>query len=130
MIRAPLMFLMCLLGGMVFPWWWPAVPGLIAGFWKPARLVRGFLASALGASLAWVVVAIWYDARNQGLLSGRIAPLFHLPGPGGLIFAAGVVGGVSGGLGSLFGAWFRRFWASLHDALVEVAAPVPDEEDE
>lgn len=128
MIRAPLMFLFCLLGGPFFPWWWPAVPGLIAGFWKPAKLFRGFLASALGGGLAWVLVAIWFDARNDGLLSGRIAPLFHLPGAGGLIFAAGLAGGVTAGLGSLFGARFRRFWASLHDALIEVAAPVPEEE--
>jgi hypothetical protein len=130
MIRAPLMFLVCLLGGLIFPWWWPAVPGLLAGFWKPAQPVRGFLASAVGAGLAWFLVALWFDSRNHGLLSARIAPLFHLPGAGGLLLATGVIGGITAGLGSLFGTWFRRFWASLHDALVEVAAPVPDEEDE
>jgi hypothetical protein len=130
MIRAPLLFLATLIGGLFFPWWWPAVPGLFAGFWKPARPLRGFLASVLAGALAWLVVAFWFDARNDGLLSGRIAPLFHLPGSGGLLLATALIGGVTCGLGSLFGARFRRFWASLQEALVAVAAPVPADKEE
>lgn len=119
MIRLPLLFVATLLGGPLFAWWWPAVPALLTGFWKPARPVRGFLAALIGSGLAWVVVALWFDVRNGGLLSGRLAPLFHLPGSTGLIVVTGLVGGLTAGFGSLFGSSFRRFWASLHDALVE-----------
>jgi hypothetical protein len=128
MIRVSLLFGATLLGGWIFAWWWPAVPALLTGFWKPSRLARGFLAAVIGSGLAWGLVALWFDVRNEGLLAGRIAPLFHLPGGAGLIVASGLVGGFTAGLGSLFGARFRRFWSSLHEALVEVAAPVPEEE--
>ena len=130
MIRLPVLFLATLLGGPLFAWWWPAVPALFTGFWKPDKPVRGFFAALLGSGLAWAVVALWHDVRNDGLLSGRIAPLFHVPGSLGLIAATALIGGLTAGLGSLFGMWFRRFWASLHEALVEVAEPVPADEEE
>jgi len=129
MIRVTLLFVASLLGGPLFAWWWPAVPALLTGFWKPTQPVRGFFAALLGSGLAWGVVALWLDARNDGLLAGRIAPLFHLPGAAGLIVATSLVGGLTAGLGSLFGACFRRFWSSLHEALIEVTAPVPEEEE-
>lgn len=130
MIRVPLLFVATLLGGSLFAWWWPAVPALLTGFWKPEKPARGFFAALLGGGLAWAATALWFDARNEGLLSARIAPLFHLPGSPGLIAVAALIGGVTAGLGSLFGTWFRRFWASLHDALIEVAAPVPEDEED
>lgn len=130
MLRVTLLFVATLLGGWVFAWWWPAVPALLTGFWKPARMARGFFAALIGSGAAWVLAAVWFDVRNDGLLSERLAPVFHLPGGTGLIVATGVVGGLTAGLGSLFGARFRRFWSSLHEALIEVAAPVPEEEGE
>jgi hypothetical protein len=75
-------------------------------------------------------VALWFDVRNDSLLSTRIAQLFHLPGPATLVAITGLIGGLTAGLGSLFGSSFRRFWASLHTALVEVAAPVPEGEED
>jgi hypothetical protein len=126
-IRAVLILFATLLGGPVFAWWWPAVPGLVAGFWLPARPAQGFFLAVLGAGPAWAAAALWLDVRNDGLLSARVAALFHLPGGAGLILATAWVGGVTAGLGSLFGARFRRFWASLHEALAEVDKPVPEE---
>lgn len=126
MIRVSLLFFATLMGGPFFAWWWPAVPALLTGFWKPERMFRGFVAALIGGGFAWAVTALWLDVRNDGLLSGRIAPLFHLPGGESLIGLTALIGGLTAGLGSLFGAWFRRFWASLHEALVEVAAPVPE----
>jgi hypothetical protein len=127
-IRALFVFVLALAGGPFFAWWWPAAPGLLAGFWKPKRSLGGFFASLIGGGAAWAVAAAWLDARNGGLLAGRVAPLFHLPGAAGLIAATAVAGGVTAGLGALLGARFRRFWASLHEALSAQAAPVPDED--
>jgi hypothetical protein len=128
MIQVALIFVITLLGGTLFPWWWPAVPGFLAGFWKPAHPARGFLLAVLAGGLAWAAAALWFDTRNEGLLSTRIAALFHLPGSAGLILATALMGGITAGLGSLFGARFRRFWASLHEALAEVDAPVPEDD--
>jgi hypothetical protein len=128
MIRLFVMFTVTLLGGVLFPWWWPAVPGLVTGFWKPGRPARGFVVALLGSGLAWGLTALWIDVRNHGLLSGRIAPLFHLPGSAGLLLATALVGGLTAGLGSLFGARFRRFWSSLHEALIAEDVVVPSDE--
>lgn len=128
MIRTLFVFALALAGGPFFAWWWPAAPGLLAGFWKPASPVRGFLAALTGGGAAWAVAAMWLDARNGSLLSGRVAPLFHLPDSAALVAATAVAGGVTAGLGALLGARFRRFWASLHEALTAQAAPVPPED--
>jgi hypothetical protein len=117
------------LGGFFFPWWWPAVPGLVAGFWKPGTPVRTFLAAFLGAGLVWAAVAGFYEWRNEGILSARIAPLFHLPGSVGLILATAGVGGVTAGLGALLGDTFRRFWISLMRALAAEDVVIPPDED-
>jgi hypothetical protein len=128
MIRLLFVFVLSLLGGPFFAWWWPAAPGLLAGFWRPASMARGFFAGFFGGGAAWAAGALWLDARNGGLLSSRIAPLFHLPGSVGLIVVAAAIGGVTAGLGALLGARFRRFWSSLHDALSAQVAPVPEDE--
>jgi hypothetical protein len=117
------------LGGFFFPWWWPAIPGLLAGFWKPGTPFRTFAASFAGAGLAWAAVAAYFEARNEGILSARVAPLFHLPGSAALILATAAVGGLTAGLGALLGDHFRRFWRSLLLALAaeDVVIPADDE---
>jgi hypothetical protein len=117
------------LGGFWFPWWWPAVPGLLAGFWRRETPVRIFLVSFLGAGAAWAVVAIGYDTRNEGILSARIAPLFHLGGSLGLVLATAIVGGVTAGLGALVGDHFHRFWRSLMLALAAEDIVIPPDEE-
>ena len=117
------------LGGVVFPWWWPAIPGLLAGFWKPGTPIRTFLASFVGAGVAWIAVAIYFEARNEGILSARIAPLFHLPGSAALILATAAVGGLTAGLGSMVGDHLRRLWRSLMLALAAEDVVIPPDED-
>lgn len=115
------------LGGPFFPWWWPAVPGLIAGFWRPGA-TRAFFTAFVGAAVAWGAVAIGLDARNAGLLSARIAPLFHLPGAMGLVAVTAIVGGVTAGLGALVGNHFRLFWRSLSEALAAENVILPPDD--
>jgi hypothetical protein len=117
------------LGGFVFPWWWPAVPGLVVGFWKPDTRIRTFLAACAGGAVAWAAVALYYDAGNEGILSARIAPLFHLSGEGSLILLTAGVGGLTAGLGSMVGGSFRRFWRSLMLALAAEDVVIPPDEE-
>ena len=117
------------LGGFFFPWWWPAVPGLLAGFWKPGTPVRTFLAAFVGASISWAAVAVYFEWRNEGILSARVAPLFHLPGSAGLMLATAGVGGLTAGLGAILGDHFRRFWRSLMLALAAEDVVIPPDED-
>lgn len=107
MIRAVLVFAATLAGGWAFPWWWPVVPGLVAGAWRPGTARHPALTAAVGGGVAWAAVAAWIDWRNGGVLSARIAPLFHLPGGWALIAVTALIGGVTAALGAWAGLRLR-----------------------
>ena len=100
-------FLLCLGGGWVFPWWWPALVGFGLGIWRPSG-TRAFLFPALGAGAAWMAAAGWIQIQNQGLLADKVATLFHLPGGWWLVAAAALVGGATAGIGALAGTRCRE----------------------
>jgi hypothetical protein len=133
-MAALILFAASLLGGFIFPWWWPAVAAYAVGFWKPRRAGAAFLSGFAGPALAWAGLAAWMDQRNHHLLSARIAALFHAPDGWALIAATGVIGGMMGGLGAWAGFSLRAY-ARPHKPLAAVApateapeggAPDPD----
>lgn len=106
------MFPLVLVGGFLFPWWWPALAGYIAGFWLGRDGGKAFLAGFAGAASAWLALAAFMDWRNHHLLSGKVAALMGLPSPLLLLLLSGVIGGLLGGLGAWAGqslrAWVRQ----------------------
>lgn len=98
-----LIFAATLLGGWVFPWWWPALAAYIIGYWFPKRAGNAFVSGFIGTALAWAAWAALLDWRNHHLLSGRIAGLFHLPSSLAVLGATGFVGGVIGGMAAWAG---------------------------
>ncbi len=109
MIAFLLAFTATLLGGFVCPWWWPAMVGIALGFWKAGTRFRIFLVSFSGAGLAWGVVALFYQTGNHGLLAGKVAAIFHLPGSGSLVLVTSLVGGIMAGFGVGVGKSLRFF---------------------
>ncbi|HKP96054.1 MAG TPA: hypothetical protein VJ385_09885 [Fibrobacteria bacterium] len=109
MMALPILFAASLLGGCIFPWWWPAVAGYAVGFWLPRRGGAAFASGFAGTGLAWAAAAAFLDWRNHQILSGRIAMLFHLPS--GLLLPAltGVLGGIVGGLAAWAGFALRAY---------------------
>lgn len=105
-------FLFVLLGGFLFPWWWPALAGYLAGFWLGRGGGKAFLAGFIGAAAAWLALAAFLDWRNHHLLSGKMAALMGLPTPLLLLFLSAVIGGLLGGLGAWAGQslrdWLRQ----------------------
>ena len=111
-------FVMTLLGGFVFPWWWPVLVGMVLGLgirvpyfrWHlaPKEELRAFILSALGAGLAWGLVAAVQQGLNHGLLAAKVAVIFHMPNGWSLVFVTALVGGLSGGFGILLGRSCRR----------------------
>ncbi len=106
-----ILFAAALAGGYVFPWWWPAVAAYAVGFWLPRSAGSAFASGFAGTALAWAGLAAFLDWRNQHLLSGRIALLFHLPAGWATIALTGLLGGLMGGLGAWAGyalrAWLK-----------------------
>jgi hypothetical protein len=102
------MFIASLLGGWLFPWWWPSLAGFVLGFILPKRTSGAFFTGFFGTALAWVTAAAYLDWQNHHLLTGRIAILFHLPSATAVLAATALLGGIFGGLGAWAGfAWGR-----------------------
>jgi hypothetical protein len=95
------MFFSALIGGWLFPWWWPALTAYIIGFWFHNRASGAFVTGFVGTASAWLAWASYQDWRNHHLLAGRIANLFHLPSVAAVLAITALLGGLTGG----FGAW-------------------------
>jgi hypothetical protein len=104
-----ILFAACLVGGFLFPWWWPALAGFAIGAWLPRNSAAAATSGFFGAGAAWAAAAGWRDLRNHHILSGRIADLFHLPGSAGAIAVSALVGGLMGALGAWAGYAMREW---------------------
>jgi hypothetical protein len=127
-MAALIIFAASLLGGYIFPWWWPALAAYAAGFWLPRRSAAAFAAGFAGTALAWSVCAVFLDWRNQHILSGRIAELFHLPAGALVPAVTGLIGGIMGGLAAWSGCLLRayvnpRLPAAGTGAIADAGAP-------
>ncbi len=72
-------FFSIVLGGWIFPWWWPAVAAYAFGFWLPKKPSSALAAGFFGSALAWFFWAFLADIRNHHILSARMAKVFNLP---------------------------------------------------
>ncbi|MEJ7912521.1 MAG: hypothetical protein WKF70_05155 [Chitinophagaceae bacterium] len=103
-----LIALLAYIAGEYLPWWSVAIVAFLAAVAIPQSRLRSFLAGFTGIFLLWTALALWIDARNEGLLSGKIALLFPLGGSGILlIFITAFVGGLVGGFAALSGSSLR-----------------------
>lgn len=117
-----LIFVLSLVGGWLFPWWWPALLGYVLGFWlgRPSALSRrplkngasAFAAGFLGTGMAWLALAAFMDWRNHHLLSARMAVVFHLPTHWALLVLTALLGGLLGGVAAWAGHAVRT-WLTL-----------------
>lgn len=127
----PLIFLLTLAGGFLFPWWWPALAAYAAyaaAYFFPGRARSGgkaFLSGFAGAGSAWLLLAAFMDWRNGQILSTRVAGLFHLPYGWMLPIISGLVGGLLGGFGAWAGQALCRWLSSRRQAGVSEASPPP-----
>jgi hypothetical protein len=100
-----------LLGGILLNvrrWWGGSIFACIVMYFVGVAPGRAFLAGFLGLGIAWAILAGWTDTENGGLLSAQIGELFMgMPSFGVVLFTA-LIGGLSGGLGGMTGAYIRR----------------------
>lgn len=104
-----ILFAATLVGGYIFPWWWPAVAAYAVGFWISRRTGAAFLAGFGGTALAWASLAGFLDWRNHQVLSSRMAQLFHLPSGFAMVALTGILGGLMGGLAAWAGFALRAY---------------------
>ncbi len=101
------LFLILLITQYYGPWYLIAiVPFFICSIFK-GKPAADFLFTLLTVFILWFLVALFKDFRNQSLLSGKIAEMFHLHSTYLLIVVCSLIGAVIAGLGALSGNYFR-----------------------
>ena len=84
---------------MVMPWWvaMPVAFCLVLIF--PMKHWQSFLATGLGAAMAFLLLCFMADQANEHILSSRMATLFQLPSYTLMQVLTALVGGITAGLG-------------------------------
>jgi hypothetical protein len=88
--------------GLFLPWWSIAITSFLIILMRPMRAIKSFLAGFLGIFVLWIILALWINIRNEGILAGKIAELLPLGGNSVLlIIVTGLAGAILGGLSAL-----------------------------
>ena len=90
------------------PWWVGAIATCITGYFLLNELIRSFVIGFIALFTVWTIMALWQNlgtyvsvSDSMGLVFGGI--------PGSLVYIlTGLIGGITGGLGSLTGTLLRK----------------------
>ncbi len=83
----------------LFPWWSIAVVSFAVLIISPAGSPgTAFITGFTGIAFLWLILAWTIDLETGGLLSGKVADLFHIGSRTGLILVTAFTGGIIGGL--------------------------------
>ena len=94
--------------GMYLPWWSIAPAAIIVALIIPQQPGRAFLAGFLGLFLLWMILAFYIDAKNDHILSVKVAELIIKKQSSTLlILMTALVGGLVGGFAALAGSFLR-----------------------
>ncbi len=70
--------LLVFIAGLYLPWWSVAIASFLVVLFLAMRSGKAFLAGFIGVFILWALLAWRIDLQNEGILSKRIAGLFHL----------------------------------------------------
>ncbi|MFC2176594.1 hypothetical protein ACFLR1_06470, partial [Bacteroidota bacterium] len=81
-----------------------AVYALVVGQGKKDAFFSGFY----GVAIPWMLLSAYINMSSDSILTFRILQLFSMPQFGVLlIIITGLVGGISGGIGTLSAGWIK-----------------------
>lgn len=89
-------------------WWILVIPIAIIHFFLGKSGSGSFLTGFVGVFLAWFCFTYIVNSFNDGILSSKIAVVFHLEKPILLIFITSIIGGLLGGMSALTGFTFQN----------------------
>lgn len=97
------------IAGKYFPWWSIAIIAFLVGLFVHQNLGAAFVSGFAGIFIMWALLSYWIDAKNDNMLSQKIAQLFPLGGSSFLlILVTAFVGGLVGGFAAISGSSLRR----------------------
>jgi hypothetical protein len=89
------------------PWWGIVIPGLAMGYFSPLKPFKTFLLGLGTVFVIYLIVVVWIDSNNDGILSNRIGILFSNIGGKGVIVISSLLGGLLGGGATATGSSLR-----------------------
>lgn len=90
------------------PWWTSILVALGVELVLGKAGKDAFFSGFYGISIPWMILAAYIDIKSDSVLTVRILQLFKLPQFSIiLIILTGLLGGISGGVGSLTGGWLK-----------------------
>lgn len=101
--------LLSFIAGIYIPlWWFFAIVALLVALLVHQKSGKAFFAGFLGLFILWLILVIWIDNGNDGVLSAKIASLLPLGGSkAALLFVTAFIGGLIAGFAALTGSFLR-----------------------
>lgn len=97
------------IGLFTLPWYSYIITSLIVAFVIPQKPSKAFLSGFLSVTILWLINMIIIDAKNEHILSQKMAHMFMLNGKSGLLIAiSAILAGLLSGLGALTGSLGRK----------------------
>lgn len=97
------------LAQLFFPWWIVALVCFGMELFKDESPTVSFLSGFNGVGLLWFAYAFYIDRHTNAILSLKMIKLFPIPENHLLlVIIAALIGGITGGFGSLTGIYFRK----------------------
>ena len=95
--------------GLYMPWWGIAIAAFLVSAAIPQKPTFSFFSGFLCVFLLWEVLAWWIDNKNNGILSQKVAAIFHLGSSSVLLIViTSIIGALVAGFAALAGTYLRR----------------------
>jgi hypothetical protein len=101
--------LLSFIAGIFIPlWWFFAIVALFVALLIQQKSGKAFFAGFLGLFILWLVLVLWMDGGNDGVLTAKIASLLPLGGSkAALIVVTAFIAGLIAGFAALSGSYLR-----------------------
>ncbi len=109
-LRILLLYIFSYYFGFSNVWWIIIIYPIIIGYVFVDNLISHFISGFLGISLAWLSLILQLDTETASILSIMISKILSLDNNILLIIIASIIGGLLGGIGSMFGQSIRKIY--------------------
>lgn len=110
LIRVFIIFLFTYFFGFDNHWWLIVIYPIIVGLIFIDNLLSHFISGFLGIFLAWLVLMFQLDVETYSIISQKIANILFLNNNIILLTISSSIGGILGGIGSMFGQSIRKIF--------------------
>ncbi len=101
-----LILILAWLSSLIVPFWGVAVAGFVASLIVRSSYLSSFLIGFIAIFILWGSMAFYIDTETSSILTDRVGAILTVDPPI-LILITALLGGLTGGLGSLSGSLVR-----------------------